>query len=76
MRAKRKHTRIVVELRTAVLGLAVEKAAQQGRSLGKILIDAVMATYGAPAARARRIPHLPVSGRGGLRPGIDIDKLR
>ena len=77
MRARRKHTRVVIELSSVVLGLAKDEAVQQGKSLGEILSDAVMATYGPAVARARRrIPSLPVSGSGGLQPGIDIDKLR
>lgn len=74
---RRLHTetmRTTITMRDEALKLSKQKARELGKSLGEVISDAVLATFGQRAARDRGSrPKLPVSGRGGLQPGVDLD---
>jgi hypothetical protein len=54
--------------------LAKRKARELGKPLGDVVSEAVVAVYGErPVHAARRPVKLPVSGKGGLLPGVDLD---
>ncbi len=66
--------RTTINLPDEALKLGKRKARELGKPLGEVIGDAVLAAYGERAshkARARR--ELPVSGRGGLQSGVDLD---
>ena len=66
--------RTTVNIQDEALELCKDKAQQKGISLGEAITEAILATYRdmPEKARARRFT-LPVSGKGGLRPGVDLD---
>ncbi len=56
---------------------AKERAAQTGRTLTALIEDGlrtVLARSAEPGGRRRPRPQLPVSGRGGTLPGVDLDR--
>jgi len=66
--------RTTVNIEDRALELAKKKAAETGRSLGSVISDALLQAYsGRPATRKVVRYGLPVSGTGGLRPGVDLD---
>jgi len=66
--------RTTLTLRAEALKLGKQKARELGKSLGDVVSDAILAAFGQRAVRgvAKR-PNLPVSGKGGLQPGVDLD---
>ena len=66
--------RTTVTIQDEALALCKDKAQQKGISLGEAITEAILATYrdSPEKARSRRFT-LPVSGKGGLRPGVDLD---
>jgi hypothetical protein len=74
---RRSHTgtvRTTITLRDEALKLSKQKAQELGKSLGDVISDAILAAFGQRASRgAAKRPRLPVSGKGGLQPGVDLD---
>ncbi len=66
--------RTTVNIQDEALELCKDKARQKGISVGEAITEAILATYRdtPEKARSRRFT-LPVSGKGGLRPGVDLD---
>ena len=53
---------------------SLDRARELGKPLGEVVSEAVLSAYGERASGAvRRNYKLPVSGKGGLRPGVDLD---
>ena len=66
--------RTTINLRDEALALARQKALELDCSLGDIVSEAILATYrDRLAKRSRRRYDLPVSGEGGLQPGVNLD---
>lgn len=65
--------RTTITMRDEALKLSKQKARELGKSLGEVISDAVLATFGERAQGRGSRPKLPVSGRGGLQPGVDLD---
>ncbi len=56
------------------LELCKSKAREKGVPLGTVITEAILAAFRQRPKRARASRFtLPVSGRGGLRPGVDLD---
>lgn len=66
--------RTTVSIQDEAYELLKTKAEEKGVSLGEVISEAAFVAYRDRPAR-RRAPaiELPVSGRGGLRPGVDLD---
>lgn len=64
--------RTTVTIDDDLLRRAKERAARTGRSLGEVIDDALRAAL-ASRPRSREVPALPVFGRSGLRPGVDLE---
>jgi hypothetical protein len=66
--------RTTIDIRPEALLLCRQKAQDQHKSLGDVISDAIFAAFQERPATAQS-PHydLPVSGEGGLQPGIDLD---
>lgn len=66
--------RTTINLRDEALELGRQKARELGKPLGEVISEAVLVAYGERrSARAPRRYDLPVSGKGGLQPGVDLD---
>jgi hypothetical protein len=66
--------RTTLRLRDEALRLGKQKARESGKSLGDVVSDAVLAAFGTRPLRPARGRHtLPVSGKGGVQPGVDLD---
>jgi hypothetical protein len=67
--------RTTVNIPDEAFELCKKKARETGTSIGEVLAEAIFFTYRErpKQARARRF-ELPVSGRGGLCPGVDLDR--
>ncbi len=66
--------RTTLNLRDEALKLGKRKARELGKPLGEVVSEAVLSAYGERAKAALpRNYKLPVSGKGGLRPGADLD---
>ena len=69
-----KNMRTTVNIQDEALELCKDKAQAKGISIGDAITEAIFTAYRQRPAktRARRFT-LPVSGKGGLRPGVDLD---
>ena len=66
--------RITVSIQDEALGLCRDKAQEKGISVGDAITEAIFTAYRDKPARTRsRRITLPVSGKGGLCPGVDLD---
>jgi hypothetical protein len=66
--------RTTINLRDEALKLGKRKARELGKPLGEVVSEALLSAYGERASAAvPRNYKLPVSGKGGLRPGVDLD---
>ena len=66
--------RTTVNIQDEALQLCKDKAQQKGISVGEAIAEAIFATYRETPEKARhRRFTLPVSGKGGLRAGVDLD---
>lgn len=66
--------RTTVNLRDEALELGKRKARELGKPLGDVVSEAILTAYrDRPTARRKATYDLPVSGSGGLRPGVDLD---
>ena len=66
--------RTTVNITDEALELCKDKAREKGISLGDVIAEAIFTAYRQRPVRTRaRRFTLPVSGRGGLRPGVDLD---
>lgn len=67
--------RTTINIRDEALKLSKKKARDLGVSLGEVVSEAILVAY-RDRPRGRRKPRydLPVSGKGGLRPGVDLDR--
>jgi hypothetical protein len=66
--------RTTVNIEESALDLGKKRAAETGRSLGSVISDALLQAYsGRPTPRKSERYDLPVSGKGGMRPGVDLD---
>lgn len=66
--------RTTVDIRDDALELARKRAEERGLSLGDAVSEAILAAYRQSREAKESVPiDLPVSGRGGLRPGVDLD---
>ena len=66
--------RTTVNIQDQALELCKQKAEQTGKSLGEVISDAILQAYShRPSGQRRRRYKLPVSGQGGLLPGVDLD---
>jgi hypothetical protein len=69
-----RNVRTTINIRDQALELCRQKAEETGKSLGEVVSDAILQAYsGRPSSRQRRRYNLPVSGKGGLLPGVDLD---
>jgi len=67
--------RTTVNIRDEALKLGRKKARESGVSLGEVVSEAILVAYREkPGSRRKKRFDLPVSGKGGLRPGVDIDR--
>ncbi len=66
--------RTTVNIQDQALKLVKRKAQELDKPLGEIISEAVLLAYG-ERRHAGSLPRyeLPVSGQGGLRPGVDLD---
>lgn len=65
--------RTTVRLDDDLLASAKQRAAERGTTLTRLIEDALRAHLAPrPAATAEHL-ELPVSGRGGVRPGVDLN---
>jgi hypothetical protein len=66
--------RTTIDIRDEALKLGKRKARELGKPLGEVVSDALLLAYGEhPSAAVSRRYDLPVSGKRGLRPGLDLD---
>lgn len=66
--------RTTVNIQDEALGLCKDKAQEKGISVGDAITEAIFTAYRDKPARIRsRRFTLPVSGKGGLRSGVDLD---
>lgn len=65
--------RTTIRLPPDLLQAAKIRAAQTGRTLTTLIEEAVRASLAADSAPRRGAVSLPVFGRGGVRPGVDLD---
>ena len=66
--------RTTVNIQDEALELCKHKAQEKGISIGDAITEAILTAYRHKPAKTRsRRFTLPVSGRGGLRPGVDLD---
>ncbi len=66
--------RTTLNLRDEALNLCKERAAQLGVPLGEVVSEAIFTAYrDRPGRSLESRWDLPVSGSGGLRPGVDLD---
>ncbi len=66
--------RTTVNIQDEALELCKDKAQEKGISIGDAITEAILTAYRHKPAKTRsRRFTLPVSGRGGLRPGVDLD---
>jgi hypothetical protein len=66
--------RTTIRLDDDLLARAKALAAKSGRTLTAVIEDALRAALAQASPRRRREPtSLPTFGRGGLRPGVDLD---
>ena len=66
--------RTTVNIQDEALELCKDKAQEKGISIGDAITEAIFTAYRHKPAKTRsRRFTLPVSGRGGLRPGVDLD---
>ena len=66
--------RTTVNLRDEALELGKRKARELGKPLGEVLSEAILTAYrDRPTGRHRQAYDLPAAGKGGLRPGVDLD---
>lgn len=66
--------RTTVNIDAALLADVKQVAAQSHRSLGSVLEDALRQLLSTPGPGAGdKVVALPVHGRGGLQPGVDLD---
>ena len=67
--------RTTVNIKDEALELCKRKAGEKGVSIGEVIAEAIFFTYRDRPGRARaRRFELPVSGRGGLCSGVDLDR--
>lgn len=65
--------RTTIRLDDTLLRRAKKHAAEQGATFTDVVHEALQAYLARPAAGSGRPLDLPVSGRGGLQPGVDLD---
>jgi len=66
--------RTTVNIQDEALKLCKDKAQEKGISMGDAITEAILTAYrNKPAKPPSRRFAIPVSGRGGLRPGVDLD---
>jgi hypothetical protein len=66
--------RTTVNIRDEALEACRKAAEAKGVSLGEVISEAILDSLGErPGGGRRRRYDLPVSGEGGLRPGVDLD---
>jgi hypothetical protein len=66
--------RTTVRIQDEAYELLRKKAEEKGVSLGEAISEAAFIAFrDRPASNRKRSFDLPVSGRGGLRPGVDLD---
>ncbi len=66
--------RITIRLNDGLLAQAKEAAAKSGRTLTAVIEDALRQSLSRNDAAAKHRPvRLPSSGKGGLRPGVNLD---
>jgi len=66
--------RTTVNIEDQALEACRKRAVETGKSLGEVISEAILQTLsGRPASAPKRRYKLPVSGRGGLQPGVDLD---
>ena len=66
--------RTTVNIQDEALELCKDKAQEKGISIGDAITEAILTAYRHRPAKTRsRRFTLPVSGRGGLCPGVDLD---
>jgi hypothetical protein len=68
------NVRTTINIRDQALDLCKQKAEETGKSLGEVVSDAIVQAYSQRSSAPRRRRYaLPVSGKGGLLPGVDLD---
>ena len=66
--------RTTVNIRDEALELCRRVAETKGVPVGEVISEAILDSLGERPASGRRRRHdLPVSGSGGLKPGVDLD---
>jgi hypothetical protein len=65
--------RTTIRLEPGLLRRAKRHAAEQGTTFTTLVREALQAYLGRVTAGPQEQRELPVSGRGGLRPGVDLD---
>ncbi len=65
--------RTTIRLPEDLLQAAKMRAVQTGRTLTAVIEEALRATLASASAPARIAVSLPTYGRGGVRPGVDLD---
>lgn len=68
--------RTTANLHDEALALCKKKAEELNTTLGEVISRAVFEAYrDRPTTQPRRAWDLPVSGRGGLQAGVDLDSM-
>lgn len=66
--------RTTINIREQALSLCRKKVAATGKSLGEVVSAAILESFSKKAQGGKRRRYdLPVSGSGGLQPGVDLD---
>lgn len=66
--------RTTISIHDQAFKLCKKKAEEKGVSIGEVVTEAIFLAYREKPGRVRaRRYDLPVSGQGGLRPGVDLD---
>lgn len=66
--------RTTVNIQDEAFELLKEKAREKGVSIGEVIGEAAFIAYRErPGRRGIQSVDLPVAGRGGLQPGVDLD---
>ena len=65
--------RTTVDIPDALLREAKRRAAQDGKTLGQVVEDALRSSFQRLDAAAAAPAALPTYGEGGLLPGVDLD---
>ncbi len=66
--------RTTITIQDEALELCRKEAAEKGLTIGEVITKAIFSAYrGRPKLTRSRRFTLPASGKGGLRPGVDLD---